>query len=754
MRHYQVYLSQLYMAKKILLFLAVALGLVVLTPFGASAISTFQVTQGGTGNSTLSSSQLLYGAGTNPVKSVATTTATCSGSASCTAFTVIGTSPITISASAGSGAFPFTVQGYGNSTSSVIAFLNGLTSNGSTTITSVGSGLVGANNGLLYGFASSSLFGYTPLNPTRNINTTWPILGGGDLSADRTLTFGGLSTSTGLTTNSIPLITGVNTFGNSSLSQSAGTTYINGTTGIIDGGGNWIGDIIQSAKSTGAPSLIIQPTSTSSLIAGNLVQAGGIRQITINTTITPAQFCGTGEIVVASTTASDVTVTLPSRSWIQSYANGNPTGACSTTAWPSSFAQQILFNNSPFKVMQNATDTSIVFVYAPGTPSTLPPGQSWLITGQLSNEYDFPQGFGGTNSQLRVYVSSYSTTGPIFASSTNIGIGTSSPFAKLAIHGNPTDATLATMLFAVGSSTASATTTLFTISNTGAATANQATSTFLGLTNNNIKSCNTASALTTDTLGNIGCGAISGSGTAPGGSNGQFQFNNSSSFGGIANSTFHNTGGWLSFGTSTLTVSASPALSIFGTSTAPQLLLTDNSNTNNDWFMRAINGNFYIGTSSPATFATSTMPFLTFFTNAAGITNIGIGSSTPSEGLVVANGGILNPEIKPATSTAISLSLASSTQQLLQIGTAAVTVTLSNAMPGQAERIPVCNSATAASTVTWASTPANVILWNGGTAPVHTTTANKCDLYTFTVSQGTSTSVSTPIIMGSAILNY
>src|SRR3990167_7544838 len=66
-----------------------------------------------------------------------------------------------------SSTFPFTPTSYGNSTSSVIAFTVGLISQSSTTIPVLGSGLVGANNGLLYGFASSSLFGYTPLNPTR-----------------------------------------------------------------------------------------------------------------------------------------------------------------------------------------------------------------------------------------------------------------------------------------------------------------------------------------------------------------------------------------------------------------------------------------------------------------------------------------------------------------------------------------------------------------------------------------------------------
>lgn len=70
------------------------------------------------------------------------------------------------------------------------------------------------SGGIFQTAASSSIFGYTPLNPTRNINTTWPILGGGDLSVDRTITFGGLSTSTAAVQGNLPYFSGVNTFAN------------------------------------------------------------------------------------------------------------------------------------------------------------------------------------------------------------------------------------------------------------------------------------------------------------------------------------------------------------------------------------------------------------------------------------------------------------------------------------------------------------------------------------------------------------
>src|ERR1700733_6629139 len=61
------------------------------------------VPQGGTGVTSIASGQLVAGAGPLSVTTVATTTAACSGSSSCTPFVVIGSSPITISATGGGG---------------------------------------------------------------------------------------------------------------------------------------------------------------------------------------------------------------------------------------------------------------------------------------------------------------------------------------------------------------------------------------------------------------------------------------------------------------------------------------------------------------------------------------------------------------------------------------------------------------------------------------------------------------------------
>src|SRR3989338_3452503 len=84
----------------------------------------------------------------------------------------------------------------------------------------------------------------------------------------------------------------------------------------------------------------------------------------------------------------------------------------------------------------------------------------------------------------------------------NVGVGTTSPFAKLAVHAfsGETNQTL----FAVASSTSSATTTLFSISNTGTTTLGR------------FGTCSGANALTTDYSGNIVCGAVTGTGDGVG----------------------------------------------------------------------------------------------------------------------------------------------------------------------------------------------------------------------------------------------
>lgn len=192
------------------------------------------------------------------VNNVATpTSASCSGSnvltlvngtgGSCTAITAgngISISGLTVTNTVG---YPFV----GNATSTTLTFSGGLVSNGSTTIAGLASGLVGNFNGNLYGFASSSLFGYIPLNPTRNINTTYPIQGGGDLSADRTLSLA-FGTTTGNTWSQLQTLT-------SGLISQASSTI---------GSGSQIGGLTVSGGATTTGFITVQGTGTSTFSGG------------------------------------------------------------------------------------------------------------------------------------------------------------------------------------------------------------------------------------------------------------------------------------------------------------------------------------------------------------------------------------------------------------------------------------------------------------------------------------------------------
>lgn len=192
----------------------------------ANAATVFIVPQGGTGASTFSSGQLLYGAGTGSVKTTATTTASCAGSASCTPFTVIGASPVTITGAAGSAALgttsPWTVGNLAYVTSNA-AVTSVATSSLGVTAPITFSGTIGAQVGGVGGSfgctnASSGVTGCltgTDWNTFNNkqaaISTSFPLaISGG------TLSWVGMSTSTALANTQVLFGTAVNTIGSNS----------------------------------------------------------------------------------------------------------------------------------------------------------------------------------------------------------------------------------------------------------------------------------------------------------------------------------------------------------------------------------------------------------------------------------------------------------------------------------------------------------------------------------------------------------
>lgn len=116
-----------------------------------------------------------------------------------------------------------------------------------------------------------------------------------------------------------------------------------------------------------------------------------------------------------------------------------------------------------------------------------------------------------------------------------------------------------------------------------------------------------------------------------------------------------------------------------------------------------------------------------------------IGSSTGALFTVGANGTIQLSAQQPGTSTTITMNWATSSPQVeYQIGTAATTITITNAAVaanwGSRKLVWVCNPGNTAGALTWVG-----VEWIG-TAPVQTATANQCDVYSFDITRATSTS--------------
>lgn len=230
---------------------------------------------------------------------------------------------------------------------------------------------------------------------------------------------------------------------------------------------------------------------------------------------------------------------------------------------------------------------------------------------------------------------------------------------------------------------------------------------------------------------------------------------NNCTFGQTATSSFDSTGqlslisplavtsggtGWaaiqssyIPFGNGSSAISTSSALAF---NTTLSRLTATNASTTNISISSLTSGRLpYIGASSTF-FDTSSLVY--DFTNV----RLGIASSTPAYGLSIGSGKAIGvQEYAVSTSTSITIDARNGNQQLIQIGTAATTVSFSNFGIGTTIRLVVCNPNASAGAITWSG-----VRYFGGAAPTQITTANMCDMYVVGSTAATSTGATTPII--------
>ena len=670
------------------------------------------------------------------------------------------------------------------------------TFNGKQAALALGAGFVTSNAGnVLTATASSSAFG------TATLGQVWGYTGSGagwvatssssGLTTDPNWAIDALSYLSPTTTNSY----GVNT-------NASGITY-----------GYAIGDkLLAYASST-----------NSDTIFG--LQAGG----SATTTVAASNLSAFGALALNSNTTG-----IENSAFGEATLQKNTTGSVNTAlGWGSLTSDTIGSNNTAINdslVLLTAGDHNIAVGYDSGFNVTSGYGNIFLGTdnGTTASRNNISTGFNdimigfntaapssATSNFLDIGSFLYgtlpaTTTGLQVPTSGTFGIGTSTPFAKLAISLNNTDTSFYNNAFLIASSTGTATSTLFSISNTG--------STTIGL----LGACSGTSALNTTAAGLITCGsgyltsnqtitltgAVTGSGataiTTAFGAISQGVLANINAASTIptatATSSLFNWGTGLTSNTNSVSLAIPVTVANGGTGvtslTADQFLYTSHAGTSVQTAASsslqlplsafAVITQGWLGNSGAASIAPAVNATSTLFTGTAGqdayfsgtgtllgtsslfinaFGNVGIGSTSPQSALAVGN-GVASSSISVAeydfgkagnnaTSTAATLSPRTSNNIFWPIGLSATTLTICNFQPGDHMIVTVRNPNGTAGALTWAACAGSELLWAAKTTPTQTTTANDWDIWSFTASSDVgSTSPSTIMISGAASTGF
>lgn len=727
---------------------------------------TLTVPRGGTGQTSFTSGNLLYGNLTNALSSVATTSVTCAGTVSCSSFTAIGASPITLT---GTGSSANTISTTSPISIGNLAYFTGVTP---TSIGGVATGTI--SNGTNISVTNGSTASVLGANITINLSGTVAYGNGGTgttTAPQGQLLYGGatgyqsVATSTatctsasGVSCTSFSFVgpggstIALSAIPNSSLTNSTiSGVALGGTLGALTATN---GSLTFSGAYTGASAQTVglnlaNANSWSALQtfanSSTTLASFGYASSTLGyfgTLNIPSLGTAAGAFLAVDATGKVIATTTPSAGYSPigttgqfPYFSGTNTLTATSSIFLGVQGNIGIGTTGPAFALDLQGTTSLAAYYATRFSDDAQPtgviarkarGQQLTPTAVLANDslgIFGARGYGATtfsgtiaaidlraaenftgsaNGSMITFDTTAlgATTRTSKAWLTSAGffsIGSSSPFARLAVHANNGDT--ATTLFAIGSSTASATTTFLTVSNTGlfrlpllgtaagtllaadplgnviaTSTPNGNTSYGIETPSGTINGSNTAF-----TVGNTPTAVyLNGAFQTPGGvdytlsgltitfvtapdtgsvlrsqyasavtptvsgSTGYVLFNNGGLIGSDSNFFWDNVKKFLGLGTTT------PQWPLQVAATAkPQLTLTDTSN-NTHWSFWNNLGDLFLGTSSPTTFATSTSadPFKGFIKFPSGGSCVGCSDISLTGGINLQNGQYLD-----ATST-------------------------------------------------------------------------------------------------------
>ena len=634
----------------------------------------------GTGNVATSSpetkGQLPYWTSTNGTPAtlggVATTSVTCTGDASCTAFTVIGSSPITINSTGGAGgSWATTSSNYYNS-----QFRDWI-------VNSAGSLTPSTTRDVLMN-SSTTLQNFTGLNATTTNATSTTLYAttlGTNSEYFTDLTGTGLSNSAGVLTNSG--VTSIVAGQNIAISGATGAVTVNSVapTTTLD----YYNSLFRDWSLQGSP-IFLAPTTSRAILINNgtstITNLQVINGTTTNATSTNVSISGTLDVdqmtsalILTGSTGivAEYTGTSCTNQFVRSLS-ALGVATCQTVA-NTDLANSTI---SGISLGSNLNDLTA----GAGLSS------SGTYNGGTARTFTFDGS--STFRDWRIVNSNLTPTTTI-----GIMVNASSSISSLSV---------------INGTTTNATTTNLTISGISGST----------------------QCLQVDTNGKVsGAGAACGSGS--GGGNSKFATSSDNLF------LYPNGGIDIGLGIGTTTPHKLSELNI--ASTAPAFIFSDtNGATNAKHFGTFWNdGKYYWATTSDSMVSTSTAGLIY---TPGGTPYFGLGTSSPFYSFSIGTGNgsssasILVAEHRPATSTTQTIDWSKGNQQNIRIGSAAVTVTFTNFTDGAKMQLVKCNPPTGtAGTITWGTE----VLWAGGTAPAQTTTAQKCDVYSFLGTMGTST---------------